>query len=98
MAKMTTTHTDRFSQPARDALRHHEDELTDFAARITHILNVEHELARVSRGKPFLPYHLPMWRMLFSEVDMVIVDLASWALHLYKKGDGGFLRSLQGSD
>jgi hypothetical protein len=88
--------TDRFSEATREALRHHEDELADFGTRVGHLLSVQQELVQVTRGMSFLAYHLRMWQMLLSERDMVIVDLASWALHFYKKGDGGFLRALQG--
>ena len=93
-----TTHVDRFSPALAAAMKRHEDELVDFSARVTHVLSVEQEFVRVTKGKPFVVYHDAAWRMFHSEIDMVIVDLASWALGFYKKGGGGLLRQLRGAD
>jgi hypothetical protein len=89
--------TSRFASPTATALGAHEEHLRGFSERITHLLSVEAELSRIARGKSFVIYHSPMWHMLAGEADMVIVDLASWALGFYEKG-GGFLRKLQGPD
>jgi hypothetical protein len=59
---------------------------------------VQQELEHVRQGKSFLVYHEAMWQMLLSERDMLVVDLASWALGFYAKGGGGFLRQLRGAD
>src|SRR5437879_5324055 len=92
------TIVDRFSGPIADALQRHEYELVYFSERIAHLLSVQQELVRVTKGKPFALYHEPMWRMFHAEIDMVIVDLASWALGFYGKGRGGLLRQLRGPD
>ena len=95
---MMTTFVNRFSQPVAEALRRHEDELVGFSERVTHLLSVEQELRRVTRGKFFVIYHEPMYRTLLGERDMVVVDLASWARGFYKKAGRGLLRHLRGSD
>ena len=95
---MAFTHVDRFSQPTRDALKVLEDDLVDFAARMTHLLSVLQELNRVRRERAFLVYHEPVYQMLRSERDMLVIDLDSWALHLHEKGGGGLLSTLSGQD
>lgn len=90
--------TDRFSSKIHDILERNEYELGGFSERLTHLLTVEQEFTLVTRRRPFLVYHDTMWRMLLGETDMVIVDLASWALGFYEKKGGGLLRSLRGPD
>jgi hypothetical protein len=88
--------TDRLSFPFQEELRRREHELLFFAQRLGHLLSVQSELERVTRGKSFVIYSEPMWIMLLSERDMLVTDLASWAKGFY--GRGGFLRRLHGAD
>jgi len=90
--------TDRFSPELRELLQRNEHQLEHFSKRIAHLLSVDQELIRVTRKKLFLLHQEAMWQMLLGETDMVIVDLASWALGFYEKGGGGLLRSLRGED
>jgi hypothetical protein len=86
----------RFSEQTQKALSTLTYELLHFSNRLGYILNVQGALELAIRGKSFLVYHEPMWRMLLGERDMIIVDLDSWieALH----GSGGFLKSLSHED
>ena len=90
--------TDRFSQETHDRLWEHELQLLGFAHRLGYVLSIQQELVRVTKGKPFVIYHEPVWNMLLGEREMIIVDLASWAKGFYRVGEGGFLRKLQGDD
>lgn len=90
--------TDRFSHDTQKLLSEHEEDLLGFALRLGHVLSVHQELVRVAQLKPFVIYHAPMWNMLLSERDMIVVDLASWALGFYEAGGKGFMRTLRGDD
>jgi hypothetical protein len=67
-----------------------------FGRRLRDVRSVHAELVRVAALKAFDIRHEPIWNMLVSERDMVIIDLASWAKGLYEKG--GFFKKLQGQD
>ncbi len=87
----------RFSSATGAAFSALRDELWSFGRRLSHIRSVHAELVKVGRLKRFEIHHEPMWAMLLSERDMIVVDLASWAKALYSAG--GFLKlNLQGPD
>jgi hypothetical protein len=88
--------TSGFSVDTYKRLVELEDQLLLLAWRQGHIVSTHAELVRVAREKPFFIYHEPLWRMLLSERDMIIVDLASWAKGFYSKG--GFLHHLEDQD
>ncbi|HEV3192421.1 MAG TPA: hypothetical protein VGY54_18045 [Polyangiaceae bacterium] len=83
----------RFKPATYERLITLENDLTSFADRLGHVTNVYAAAEKITRGKPFLIYHPPMWSMLGASLDMLVVDLCSWAKGMYKPG--GFLDSLE---
>jgi hypothetical protein len=78
-----------------DRIRESEARVLRLAGRQFTLEALKSELERITRGKEFRVWNDIAWQMVFDTVDMLVIDLCSWAKSVYERG--GLLGQIQGN-